>query len=267
VSPIDGQVSRYYLTLGNLVNQDQTLLTTVVSMDPLYAYFDMDERNLLRIRQAINDGRLKSRRPSAPVTPQQIAAVFGIAAANASAPAWPALVDTTVAAAPEQFNDIPVLLGLPGEDGYPHQGIINFANNQVNPSTGSISVRGLFGNPKPANGVRLMSPGMFVRIRLPIGPPHPAILVIDRAIQSDQGKKYVYIVGPDNKTRRSKELVTGALQPDGLRVIMSGLQPTDRVVVSKIQQVRDNMEVQVQEVDMPSFSEAGGPARPAGGNN
>ena len=66
---------------------------------------------------------------------------------------------------------------MQGEDGFPHEGKVNFVNNQVNPNTGSISVRGVFDNPKPPNGVRLLSPGMFVRVRLPIGQPHPAVLV------------------------------------------------------------------------------------------
>ena len=116
-SPIDGQVSRYYLTLGNLVNQDQTLLTTVLSLDPMYAYFDVDEPTLLRIRRAINDGRIKR----------------------------------------SEDGLIAVHMGLQGENGFPHDGNIDFVNNQVNPSTGSISVRGVFPNPKLPGGVRLLS--------------------------------------------------------------------------------------------------------------
>src|SRR5262249_57311572 len=86
-SPINGQASRYYLTVGNLVNQDQTLLTTVVSLDPMYAYFDMDEPTLLRIKRAVNDGKIKSRASGA---------------------------------------EIPVFMGLQGETDYPHRGSINF---------------------------------------------------------------------------------------------------------------------------------------------
>ena len=135
IAPIGGQVSRYYLTLGNLVNQDQTLLTTVVSLDPIYAYFDMDEPTLLRIRRAVNEGKIKTRSSGA---------------------------------------EIPVLMGLQGEQEFPHRGTINFVNNQVNPTTGSISVRGVFPNPA-GGGVRLLSPGMFARIRLQIAPlPGPA---------------------------------------------------------------------------------------------
>ena len=163
-SPIDGQVSRYFLTLGNLVVQDQTLLTTVVSLDPMYVYFDMDEGTLLRARRAINEGTIQR----------------------------------------YEEGKIPVYMGLQGEAGFPHQGFVNFVNNQVNPNTGSISVRGEFANPKPANGIRLLSPGMFVRVRLPIGQPHPALLVIDRAIGSDQGLKYVYVVDSKNKVQQRR---------------------------------------------------------------
>ena len=218
-SPIDGQVSRYFLTLGNLINQDQTLLTTVVSLDPIYAFFDVDQRNLLRIRRAINEGKLPSRRVSQPNEPQV---------------------------------QIPVLLGMPGEQTFPYTGYINFANNQLNPNTGSIAVRGVFANPKPPNGVRLMSPGMFVRIRLPLGPPHPALLVIDRAIQSDQGQKYVYVVNAEKKTEY-RQVVTGALQSDGLRAISSGLTKDDWVVIGAIQQFRPNMQVKTEQTAMPSF--------------
>ena len=131
-------------------------------------------------------------------------------------------------------------------------GFINFSNNQLNPNTGSIAVRGVFANAKPSNGVRLMSPGMFVRIRLPLGPPHPALLVIDRAIQSDQGQKYVYVVNAANKTEY-RQVVTGALEPDGLRTISSGLTEDDWVVVGAIQQFRPNMQVTPEQTTMPSF--------------
>ena len=130
VSPINGQVSRYFLTLGNLVNQDQTLLTTVVSLDPMYVYFDMDERTLLQIRRATNQGLLKWNRRE-PLSEPAIA-VLGISARAFSPP-----------------PQLPVLMGLQGEDGFPHSGNIDFSNNQVNPGTGSLSVRGVFDNPKP----------------------------------------------------------------------------------------------------------------------
>jgi multidrug efflux system membrane fusion protein len=219
-SPIDGVVSRFYYTVGNLVTQDQTLLTTVVSPDPMYAYFDMDEPTLLSIRRAINEGRIK---------------------------------------VPSDRSDIPILMGLQGEEGFPHHGKFNFINNVVNPSTGTIAVRGVFDNPRPENGARLLSPGMFVRIRLPIGQPHPALLVIDRAVGFDQERRFVYVVDDDNKVQY-RRVTTGPLQDDGLRVVnnyneddKSGLKKDDRVVTGSLQQVRPRMEVRPEEHPMPTL--------------
>ncbi len=228
-APIDGQVSRYYLTLGNLVNQDQTLLTTVISLDPIYAYFEMDEPTLLRLRRAVNEGKIQ----------------------------------------PPDNGVYTLSMGLQGEEGYPHQGTVNFVNNQVNPTTGSISVRGVFPNPKPEHGSRVLSPGMFARIRLPIGRPHKALLVIDRAIGSDQGLKYVYVVDAQNKAQQ-RRVTTGSLQEDGLRVITDGLKPDDRVVVGALLQVRPRMEVRVEPIPMPTLTQPPtgdrAPAEPPRGN-
>jgi RND family efflux transporter MFP subunit len=216
-SPISGQVSRYFMTPGNLVNQDQTQLTTVVSVDPMYVYFDMDETTLLRIRRAINEGRI------------------------------------------ERYaqGEIPVYIGLDGEDGFPHQGKINFVNNRVNTGTGSITVRGVVPNPKPASGIRLVSPGMFVRVHLPIGKPHEALLVIDRAIGSDQGLKYLYVLDNENKVQQ-RRVETGALQEDGLRVIFSGLKPGEWLVVGGIQMVRPRLAITPDRVPMPTLAPAAG---------
>ena len=226
-SPIDGQVSRYYFTVGNLVTQDQTLLTTVVSTDPMYAYFDMDEPTLLRIKRAINEGKIE---------------------------------------VADDRSDVPILMGLQGEDGFPHKGAFNFINNVVNPSTGTIAVRGVFANPKPEKGARLLVPGMFVRIRLPIGKPHgdlhagseggPALLVIDRAVGSDQGLPFVYVLDKDNKVQY-RRVTTGPLQDDGLRVIESGLEKDDWVVTGGLQQVRPGMEVSPDEAPMPTVDAPG----------
>ncbi len=242
VSPIDGQVSRYYLTLGNLVNQDQTLLTTIMSLDPMYAYFDMDERTLLQIRKAVSEGKI------------------------------------TVPAE----GDLSVMLGLQNEDGFPHKATINFVNNQVNSTTGSITIRGVFANPKlipateaagdpepkasspgeasaagaakPRQSVpRLFSPGMFVRVRLPIGQPHEALLIIDRAIQSNQGLKYVYVLDGENKVQ-TRSVTTGPLQEDGLRVVNGEIKPDDWVVVGAIQQVRPEVKVTPDFRPMPSLA-------------
>jgi RND family efflux transporter MFP subunit len=217
-SPIDGMVSRYYLTVGNLVNQDQTLLTTAVSLDPMYVYFDMDEPTLLRLRNARNAGELK----------------------------------------PSPNGQYTVLMGLQGEEGFPHKGTVNFVNNQVNPATGSITIRGVFLNPKPPDGVRLLSPGMFVRVRLPIGEPRQALLVIDRAIGSDQGLKFVYVIDADHKVQY-RRVTTGALEEDGLRVISAGVKADDLVLVGGLPQVRPSMRIQPEQVPMPTLN-AGAPA-------
>jgi multidrug efflux system membrane fusion protein len=214
-SPIDGQVSRYLYTIGNLVNQDQTLLTTVVSVDPMYAYFDMDERTIIKIRKLINEGKIKPR---------------------------------------GENNEIPVFMALEGDEGYPHKGSINFSNNTVTISTGTLTVRGVFANPKPANGLRLLTPGMFVRIQLPVGPAHPALLLSDRSIGSDQGMKFVYVIDAQKKVQY-RRIKPGALQDDGLRAIDEGLKPDDQVVVGGLQQLRPRMEVQTEDSTMPGLDE------------
>jgi membrane fusion protein, multidrug efflux system len=214
-SPIDGQISFYRKTLGNLVNQNETRLTTVVSVDPMYVYFEMDEPTLLRYRRAVNEGKLPL---------------------------------------PRDRTRVPVLMGLQGEEDFPHHGTINFVDNQVNPTTGSIMVRGVFANPEPKGGHRLLSPGRFAKIRLPIGVPHRALLVIDRAIASDQGRKYVYVIDADNKVQ-SRRLKTGPLQDDGLRVIEEGLKPDDWVVSGGILQVRPGMLVDPGRVPMPTLGQ------------
>ena len=215
LSPIDGKISSYYLTRGNLVNQDQTLLTTVVSVDPMYAFFEVDEPTLLRTRKAINAGKVKL---------------------------------------PADNSMGPVFMGLEGEEGFPHEGKINFVDNRVNPTTGSIMVRGVFPNPMRPSGHRLLSPGMFVRIRQPIGQPHQAVLVIDRAISADQRSKFVYVLDAESTIQRC-DITTGALQEDGLRVIEQGLTGEEWVVVGGLQQVREKDEVAKPErVPMPTLA-------------
>jgi multidrug efflux system membrane fusion protein len=101
--------------------------------------------------------------------------------------------------------------------------------------------------------MRLLSPGMFVRIRLPIGVPHKAVLVIDRAVSSDQGMKFVYVVDSENKVQY-RRVTTGAQQTDGLRVIEEGLEPDDWVVTSGLLQVRPKMKVDVERGPMPTLA-------------
>ena len=224
-APIGGRVSRYYYTPGNLVTQDQTLLTTIVTTDPMYAYFDVEERTFDRLVAGINAAR---------------------------------------AASPGSRPELPVLMALEGEGGFPHRGKLDFINNQVNPSTGTVAVRGIFTNDRKDGGLWSLVPGRFVRIRLPLGDPHRAQLVIDRAIGSDQGLKFVYVVGPENKVQY-RRVKTGSLQEDGLRVVEpyrpasgkdpeSGVRPDEWVVVGGLQQVRPKTEVKPDQVPMPTLA-------------
>jgi multidrug efflux system membrane fusion protein len=222
-SAIDGRVSRYFLTVGNLVSQDTTQLTTVVSEDPLYAYFDIDERTLLRILRHL--------------LPNEVDLI------------------TT--------KQLPVSMGLTDEDGFPHTGYIDFANNVVNPATGTMLARGVFANPITASGRRLLKPGMFVRIRLPIGKPHQALLVSEKAMGTDQGQKFLYTVDAQNLVQYRRVKV-GPLQSDGLRVIEEGLQPGEWVLISGLQLVHPSLEVKRERTVMTGDAE-GTPAKAEGG--
>jgi RND family efflux transporter MFP subunit len=208
-APVSGRVSRYAVTVGNLIQSgDQnggTLLTTIVSVDPMYAYFDMDERTVLRVRQLIREGK----------------------ASSSSETEWP------------------VALGLAIEEGFPHQGTIDFEDNQVNPKTGTLRVRGVFPNRNEA-----LSPGLFARVRVPIGRAHRALLVTDRAIDTDQGQKVVYVVNEKNAVV-SRAVRLGALH-HGLREITEGLEGGERVIVGGLQQVRPGVTVEPKIVDMPT---------------
>ena len=183
ISPIDGQVSRYYLTLGNLVTQDQTLLTTVVSLDPIYVYFDIDEGTMIRVRKAINEGTIKR----------------------------------------YQQGEMPVYMALQGEEGFPHKGTIDFVNNQVNPNTGSISVRGVFANPKPANGRPHAVAGDVCAGSLADGPAAPGDLGHRPGRWLRSGLE-VCLRRRRQEQGPVSQRIDRRLQEDGLRVITEGLQ-------------------------------------------
>jgi len=207
-APVAGRVSRYVVTVGNLIQSgDQnggTLLTTVVSVDPMYAYFDVDEHTVEHVRQLIREGKAKSARN----------------------------------------DEMPVSFGLANEKGFPHEGIINFVENQVNPKTGTLRLRGVFPNKDES-----LLPGYFGRVRVPIGLPHPALLVTDRALDTDQGQKIVYVVNEKNEIV-TRPVQVGALH-DGLREITDGVKAGERILVTGLQQVRPGMTVEPKVVDMP----------------
>ncbi len=210
-APIDGLLSRTLVTRGNLVTADQTVLTSLVSQDPMYAYFDADEATVLRVRRLIREGKLPSARDGA--------------------------------------ARVPVFLGLADETGYPHEGVVDFVNNTVSQSTATLQLRGVFANPRPKVGPRLLASGLFVRIRVAVSPPYPALLVTPDAIGTDQNLKYVYVVDEQDKVVRH-DVKLGS-QHEGLQVIAEGLGPDERVVINGLQHVKPGVAVKPRLVPMP----------------
>jgi RND family efflux transporter MFP subunit len=202
-APISGLVGRAEITAGNLVAAGQTLLTTVVSIDPIYVSFDGDEQVYLKNVGLDLRGELPSSR-------------------NAHNPVWAGLAD---------------------EQGHPHEGVMVFLDNELDPNTGTIHARGLFKNPD-----RRFTPGMFARVKLVGSGKYDALLINDSAVGTDQSVKFVLRVGAENKI----EYAPVKLGPliDGLRVVREGLKPEDVIVVKGLQQVRPGMPVTPQLVAM-----------------
>jgi len=198
-APISGRISRAEVTAGNVVQggaPEPTLLTTIVSMDPVYVYFEGDEQAYLRYNQLARDGTRQSSR----------------VARN------------------------PVRMGLANEQGYPHTGYVDFVDNQLNPNTGTIRARAVFGNKD-----RFFTPGLFARIQLLGSGKFDAVLVQDGAVGTDQDRKFVYVLKPDSTVEyRSVEL--GRIV-DGMRVIRKGVVPDELVVINGLQRIRPGMKV------------------------
>jgi RND family efflux transporter MFP subunit len=210
-APLSGRISSRSIDPGNLVKADDTSVTSIVSLDPIYAYFDLDERSLLRLKRLIREKKVN----------------------------W------------SLDEGLPVSLGLADEEGFPHPGIVNFADNRVDADTGTWRLRGRFDNKDHA-----LAPGLFVRVRLPIGKPFQAILVAEEALGTDQGQKFVYVVDDEGRVE-NRRIKVGRLH-EGLRVIADGLALGEKVVVSGLQRVRQGAEVKAEEVPMPSSSNRDG---------
>ena len=197
-APISGRISRRYVTVGNLISGSTggaaTVLTNIVSLSPIHCYFDADEQAYLKYDRLARSGQRPSSR--------------------------------------EAKN--PVYAALQDEKGFPHRGHMDFVDNSLDQSTGTIRSRAIF-----ANDDLLLTPGMFARIRIPGSGTYDAILIPDSAIGFDQSDQYVYVQGQDNKLVR-RSVTVGPLSA-GLRVIRSGLQSEDRVVVGNLQKIMPGM--------------------------
>ena len=202
-APIDGRVSRALLTEGNYVSGvagSASLLTTIVSVGPIYVYAEMDENSLLKFNELVAANKMET---------------------NAE-------------------GKIPVQLQLADETGFPHEGYIESLDNQLNPDTGSILLRAVFPN---TDGQ--IVPGLFARIRVPMSDRHPALLVDERAIGTDQSQKYVFTLTSSNTVAYQTVGLGPAI--DGERVVESGLQPGEEIVVNGLQRVRTGMPVTPEE--------------------
>ncbi len=196
-APVSGRVSRAELTVGNIVSAgaNAPLLTTLVSVSPIYASFDVDEQTYLRNLRHDASGAF------------------------------------------------PVSLGLADEDGFSREGTVVSVDNHLDTGSGTIRVRARFDN---ADGS--LVPGLYARVRVGGGKPHPAVMVDDQAIGTDQAKKYVLVVDDENRVRY-REIALGGLH-DGLRVVTGGLKPGERIVVNGVQRVRPNDSVRARAVGM-----------------
>jgi len=216
-APVAGRVGRKLVTEGNLINggvgTQGTLLTTIVSLDPIYAYFDADESSLLKYDRLARSGQRRSSR---------------------------------------DYQN-PVHVALAGDDGFPHDGVMDFVDNQVDRGTGTIVGRAILPNPDLS-----LIPGLFARLRLPGSGEYAAILLADEAIGSDQSQKFVYVIDGEGKAQY-RTVKIGPLV-DGLRVVREGVAPEDRVVVAGLQRVRPGLKVDAHEAasapDAPASARA-----------
>ena len=242
-SPIDGHVSRYFLTKGNLVEANSTQLTTVMSIDPMYVYFDMDEPTLLRIKQGRHEGKIQTRAGQAAVYIQ----LRGRGRFHGCQRQIPA-------------HRLHQLHGQPGQRRHrQHPGprpvrqpraqqrsrtipsYVLYASLPASfatlPTHGLPAVAAAFAPVRGGN--RLLVPGMFVRVRLPIGLPQSQLLVVDRAIISEQGQKKIFVVNKQTSKVEERSVTLGPLQDDGLRVVSGkDLHPDDWIAFTLLQQLR-----------------------------
>ena len=211
-SPIDGRVSRAEVTRGNLVTggtNGGTLLSSVVSMDPIYIYFDADEQSYLRYVTIARSGEQPTSHDAGK----------------------------------------PVQVGLANEEGFPHTGTVDFVDNQLNPQTGTIRARAVLQNKDGQ-----FTPGLFARVQLLGSAEYSAILIDDRAVNTDQSQKYVLVLGANDQIEYRKVKLGRVV--DGLRVVREGLKAGDVIVVNGAQRVHPGVTVTPQKVTMGAAAPA-----------
>ena len=209
-APFDGIVSAHLVSVGELVGAaSPTQLATIVALDPIYVNFNVNEQDVLRVRE-------EARRR-------------GLTAAD--------------------LKSLPIEVGLQTETGYPHQGRLDYAAPTINQSTGTLAVRGIVPNPD-----RVLLPGYFVRVRVPVEKQPSALFVPDTALGSDQSGRYLLVVTAENIVEQRK-VQAGPLDGD-LRVIESGIKPEDRVVAAGLLRAVPGQKVdpQLQKIEQPSAS-------------
>ena len=208
-APISGRVGRNLVDVGNLVNAESTL-AEMVRYDPIYVYFNLSERDILTFQRTAGEERERT--------------------------------GTRVR------GRLPFSFGLADEEGFPHEGVIDYSALEVNPQTGTFEVRGVLDNAGPRELAIL--PGLFVRVRLPIGEIDDALLVNERAVAADQTGPYVLVVNQENVVEQRSIEIGGAI--DGKVIVESGLRPEDRVIVSGAQRARPGSEVAPKTAGAPS---------------
>lgn len=199
-APIAGRISRKLVTEGNLVRENETLLTTIVQLDPIHFYFDIDERSFLAY--------------------QRIARANGGNGHHDS---------------PNHSNGggkgLPVAVMLTDEKEFRHKGVLDFADNQLDPETGTMRLRAVLKNED-----FYLTPGLFGRIAVPGSPEYQGILIPDEAIMTDLDRRFVYVVGADG-TVQQQPIRTGS-RTDRYRIVREGLKGDETIVINGLQRVR-----------------------------
>lgn len=240
-APINGQISRTQVTRGNLVGQnDNTTLTNIVSMDPVFIYFDVPERDLIEYQRTMREGQK----------------------------------DTLLS------RSLPVEVGVANETGYPHVGVIDFRENRVDMGTGTVRIRGRLPNPRVEPGnVRVLYPGLFAKVRVPSGVPTPMLCIPEDALMTGQEGRFVYVLD-DKKVVTKRSVTVGPavwkapVTPDpkqpgwmlapatgdaskmtpvpSVLAITSGLKPGDQIVINGLTKARPGSPVNPEMYELKS---------------